>query len=102
LLLGSGDFVDGDLKSLRDKHVTIDSVVFGEKTFNTADVLAVLLRDAAATADHHPLVRACDGSAYAPRALAIHQGQLILEEDADDEPAGKVTLPLSEVSEIIP
>lgn len=95
VLLTSGDFIDGDLKAFHGNHVTIDSVVFGEKSFNTNEVLAVLLRDVVET-PHTPKVRTRDGSVYAPRTVSIKDGRLQL----DDDTAGTLLLPLDELTEI--
>lgn len=47
LILRTGDFVDGELKSLERGSITVSSVVFGLKRFDVGrDVVAVVLRKA--------------------------------------------------------
>jgi hypothetical protein len=99
-LLASGDFYEGEFKGLKDGRVTIDSIVFGLKSFEAHQVLAIVLHDVAAGAaaeEPHARVRASDGSMYVARGVSFDQGRVSI----DDETAGKFSLSIRDVDEIL-
>jgi hypothetical protein len=85
VVLGSGDFIDGDV-AIRDGHVTISSVLFGVRRFNTYDqTTAIILRDAAPAATNKHRLRATDGSVLNISQMIIERGKL-----RATDPAGNV------------
>ena len=83
--------------------MTIDSVVFGLKSFEAHNVLAIVLHDVAGAAwpaegaGSHPRVRTGDGSVYVARAVVFDKGRVSI----DDETAGNFSLSIRDVEEIL-
>jgi hypothetical protein len=96
-LLASGDFYEGEFKGLKDGRVTIDSVVFGLKSFEAHNVLAIVLHDVAGADGPHPRVRTADGSLYVARGVMFDQGRVSI----DDETTGPFSLSIRDVEEIL-
>jgi hypothetical protein len=96
-LLASGDFYEGEFKGLKDGRVTIDSVVFGLKSFEAHDVLAIVLHDVAGADGPRPKVRTGDGSVYIARAVTFEKGRLSI----DDETTGPFSLSIRDVEEVV-
>ena len=97
LLLTKGDFVDGDLRSLEGGRVSLNSILFGVRTFDVSkEVAAVALRDPYPP-DATFEVRLRDQSVLLPRTLTIaNDGLLQLE----DTMLGPLRMPLKELREV--
>jgi hypothetical protein len=95
-LLGSGDFVEGEIKSVRDAHVSVSSVLFGLKRIHfNDDLTAVVLRDA--KPESTPLlVTARDGSIYRAKSLHEEKGEAVI----DDASLGSVRVPVGTLASI--
>lgn len=95
-LMSGGDFLDGDVKSLKDGQVSISSVLFGlKKVFLHEDLTAVVLR--APAAPKSPiLITMADSSLYRATAFSAKGSTL----DIQDPTLGKVEVPLTSVMEI--
>jgi hypothetical protein len=94
-LLASGDFYEGEFRDVRDGRVTVDSVVFGVRTFAAGEVLAVALHDVDEAAKA-VTVRTGDGSVYVVKSLQVEGGKLHVL----DEWAGDVLLSARDVVEV--
>ncbi|HEY7117369.1 MAG TPA: PA14 domain-containing protein [Tepidisphaeraceae bacterium] len=95
-LLGSGDFVEGDVKEV-SYRVTVSNLVLGPRTMGikTNDVLAIYLKDAE-DAKLTYMVTAMDGSVYQSKALKVNGGVVALE----DPTVGRVELSLKQVARL--
>lgn len=96
VLLGSGDFIDGDIKEV-NYRATVSNLVFGPRTFSirTNDVLAVYLRDAKPQAAPYTLI-ATDGSVLQARSIKAEQDALLIDEIT----LGAMQLPLKDVAQL--
>ena len=97
VLLSTGDFYEGEFRDIRDGRVTVDSVVFGLRTFPAGEVLAVVLHDVSDDAKH-PTIRTTEGCVYSPKSVQLHSGKLRLIDDW----CGEVLLSPRDLSEIQP
>lgn len=95
VLLASGDFYEGDFRGIKDGRVIVDSVVFGQKTFENHELLAIALHDVAEDGKR-TAVKTSDGSVYLPTNLAIEAGRLVMQ----DESAGRISVSIRDVVEI--
>jgi hypothetical protein len=93
VLLSSGDFYEGEFRGIKDGHINVDSVVFGMKSFENQDVLAVVLHDISKT-PHIATVSTSDGSVYFPKSLKLEGGRFALQ----DEVAGDLSISLRDVT----
>lgn len=96
VLLGSGDFIEGELKEI-NYRVTVSNLVFGPRTFGvkTNDVLAIYLQDARAARTPYTLM-GTDGSVYQAKSLKIEQDALLV----DDAALGQIILPMKELAQL--
>ncbi|HSI37100.1 MAG TPA: hypothetical protein VK986_26165, partial [Tepidisphaeraceae bacterium] len=97
-LMAGGDFLDGDIKALKDGQVSISSVLFGvKKIYLHEDLTAVILRSLDVAAAKAPLtIVTADASTYRATALTAKGATLEIQEPA----LGTVSLPLTSVTEI--
>ena len=78
VLLASGDFVEGSLKSVANGTLLVDSVLFGRKSYVVgAEAVALWLQKPEPVAEHFTL-RTRDGSMLLVKQLAFKDGALIL------------------------
>lgn len=78
VLLASGDFVEGSLKSVANGTLLVDSVLFGRKSYAVgAEAVALWLQNPEPVAEHFTL-RTRDGSMLLVKQLAFKDGALIL------------------------
>ena len=78
VLLASGDFVEGSLKSVANGTLLVDSVLFGRKSYAVgAEAVALWLQKPEPVAEHFTL-RTRDGSMLLVKQLAFKDGALIL------------------------
>ena len=78
VLLASGDFVEGNLKSMADGAVVMDSILFGRKSYMAGTEAVVLwLREPKPTASRFTL-RTRDGSMLLVKEPLLKDGALIL------------------------
>jgi len=95
-LMAGGDFLDGDVKSLKDGQVAISSVLFGlKKVFLHEDLTAVLLR-APEPAKSAILISTADQSVYRATSFTAKGSTLEIK----DPTLGTVSVPLTSVMEI--
>lgn len=67
-ILRSGDFVDGQVRAVRDGQVRINSVLFGLRSLQSGDVAQVIIRPSDASRSAYE-VRLRDGATYLASAL---------------------------------
>ena len=98
VLLTTGDFVDGEVRSLAAGRVAVNSVLFGRREYVfPGEALAVTLgKSAPPPAPAEFTVRLRDGSRLRARSLAARDGHLVIEEPT----AGSFAVALDEVAEI--
>lgn len=95
VLLENGDFVEGEIKSIRDGRVKTSSVLLGIKTFEWGQVRAIFLKPL----EKGPLPYAFtigDGSIYPAREFHIEDESLIFETPRE----GEMHVPLSQLREM--
>ena len=95
-LIGSGDFIEGDLKEITWR-VTVSNIAFGPRTMDIkgGDVLAICMKDA--DAPNLPFViTATDGSIYQGKSIKTNKETVTLE----DPSMGLVEIPLKELAQI--
>jgi hypothetical protein len=93
VLLATGDFYEGDFRGIVDGRIKVDSVVFGMKSFENPEVLAVVLHDISET-PHLGTVTTSDGSVYLPKTLKLEAGRFALQ----DEVAGDLSISVRDVT----
>ncbi len=96
VLLGDGDFFDGEFKVVDKNKLTISSVLFGLRAFEmNNDLMAAVFRRGAPV---RPVfeVRTTDGSIWLATSLALARDEVVLEESA----LGRVRIPSYELAEI--
>jgi hypothetical protein len=98
VLMSTGDFLEGDVRSLKEGSVSVSSVLFGLRRVPLADdVTAVLLHDISAERAPYTIATT-DGSLYRARGLRpARDGQ---ELQVDDASLGPVTVPMGALSRL--
>jgi hypothetical protein len=104
VLLGKGDFFEGEFESLKDGRVRVNSVVFGPRELIAGvEAVVVVLHetggggDGIAGGSQVPwVVRTNDGFVYMARSARIERDRLIVE----DQAAGLVKLGSGTLSEV--
>jgi hypothetical protein len=93
-----GDFLDGELKNIKNGSVTVSSITFGLTTLQPGRVLGIVLQppDDKPPAQARTEVRLQDGSLIMAEKLTVEKDQLVLEEPL----IGPVKFPLQEVISI--
>lgn len=86
VLLKTGDFFEGLVERIEGRKVTVNSLIFGQRSFDMrSEVAAVVLQDVRPDpADY--VVKTTDGSTYMATGLAVESGRLAVT----DRAAGKV------------
>lgn len=80
VLLVSGDFVEGEIKSIQNSQIKLGSVLFGERSFEVGrEAAAVMLRKFALPAEQFE-IRLRDGSVLFARALRAEVDMLVLDD----------------------
>ncbi len=83
VLLGSGDFVDGDV-NFKDGQVRVSSVLFGSRTFNTWDqTVAIVLAEPRARPGQFE-IRTADGSIIQAAAVEPYKSDRLRIRDQSD------------------
>ena len=83
VLLKNRDFIDGEFAGIENGRVTIESVLFGKRTFElTKDVFAIVLRGTAPSPWRYSIT-ARDGTVLYGKDLRCAPGQLTLAELPD-------------------
>lgn len=96
-LLANGDFIEGELLTLRDGRVRLSSIVFGLKDIDLwRDVAAIVLRDAGVPQAEYVL-RLGNGSILQARSIAVKNDQLVIDEQA----VGTMQIAVRQVNEIV-
>lgn len=75
LLLQSGDFVDGEIRAIREDRVQVHSILFGLKRFGMDNALSAVLRDAQTNAAPFE-VRTRDQSVFFVQQPRLEQNSL--------------------------
>jgi len=81
LLLSSKEFVEGDFKSFAQGRIKMGSVLFGIKSYDPGQVIAVILRELKTTPAKFEL-RTVDESRFLVNALALAEGSVVLQDRA--------------------
>ena len=96
-LLTSGDFYDGDFRSVENQRVQISSVLFGPRTFDAgSQVVAVVLRPLAAVPATYEL-RLLNGSIFFTDVIRAEPDRLFIE----DVSLGAIQFPLNDLHQLI-
>ena len=95
ILLSTGDFYEGEFQKLTDGKITIDSIVFGPKTFPATDVLAIVLRDAPRLSAGFE-VQHIGGNIYRPHEIKLTNQVMILSDDV----LGEIPIALNEIKSL--
>jgi hypothetical protein len=94
VLMSGGDFLEGDVRAMKDGQAAISSVLFGLRRVPVnEEVTALILHDVAAEKTPYTLTT-LDGSTYRAKTLKADPQTLHL----DDATLGPVTLPLGTLS----
>jgi hypothetical protein len=94
--MSGGDFLEGDVRTLKDGQASISSVLFGLRRVPLNDDLtALILHDV--SPEKTPLtVTALDGSTYRAKSLTADAQNVKLE----DASLGQVSIPLGTLSQL--
>jgi hypothetical protein len=96
LLMSTGDFLEGDVQSLKDGTVAVSSVLFGLRKVTLYDNLtAIVLHDVAPEKTPFTLTTT-DGSTYRPKSLKPNLQTLQIE----DASLGQLSIPLATLSQL--
>jgi hypothetical protein len=98
VLLRSGDFIEGELKSLKEDWLVLNSVLFGVKVYGLDEVVALVLdkvADKPARDSRFELVLE-SGSLLHVRSFKMDKGGVIV----DDPTVGKFLVPLAQLDEM--
>ena len=96
LLMSTGDFLEGDVRTLKDGTAAVSSVLFGLRKVATYDDLtAIILHDVAPEKTPFTLTTT-DGSTYRPKSLKPELQVLQI----DDASLGQVSIPLGTLSQL--
>ena len=97
VLLTSGEFIDGDCRSIKGGRVTVSSVPLGLVRYDVnSEVLALVLRKRTASGAHSYEVKLNDGSVWRGREVVIDHLGVTIREPA----LGLRYIPLHEVAEL--
>ena len=97
VLLPTGDFVDGEVRSLAAGRVAVNSVLFGRREYVVpGEALAVTVGKSVPPPPAEFTVRLHDGSRLLARSLGVREQRLVIEEPT----AGSFAVALEEVAEI--
>ena len=97
VLLTSGEFIDGDCRSIEGGRVTVSSVPLGLVRYDVnSEVLALVLRRRTASSAHSYEVKLNDGSVWRGRDAVIDRLGVTIREPA----LGLRYIPLHEVAEL--
>jgi len=91
VLLANGDYFEGDITAIVDDKITANNVIFGPKSFETKDAVAVVMRPPTMWAGYH--VRTKTGDVISGPTLQL---------DGDSLTLGGTKVRLNEVTEIFP
>src|SRR5262249_16012107 len=95
-LLARGDFIDGEFRGLGNNQVTINSILFRRRTYDTTrEVLAVVLREVALSSGHYE-IQLRDRSQVCTDLLRLEPDGLVIE----DAVLGRVKLSVEDLAEI--
>ena len=92
VLLAGGDFYEGEFRGIKDGRVTVDSVVFGLKAFESRELLAIVLHDGLEPGKHAE-IRMTDGSVYVAESVKFEGGRVWVR----DASAGEFSVSVREV-----
>ena len=81
VLLSSKDFAEAEFKGLSDGQIKMSSILFGLKTYDPGQVLAVVLRDPKPAPAQYEL-RTRDESHFLVNTLQIDKGAILLQDPA--------------------
>lgn len=96
VLMSGGDFLEGDVRTLKDGQASISSVLFGLRRLPVNDDLtALILHDVSPEKTPYTLTT-LDGSTYRAKSLATDVQTVKLE----DASLGQVSLPLGTLSQL--
>jgi hypothetical protein len=95
VLLAAGDFYEGEFRGFKDGRVTVDSVLFGARSFEPNDVLAIVLHDVNETGSQ-PMLTTADGSTFVAKGLKIESGRVLVR----DEAAGEFSVSIRDIDRI--
>jgi hypothetical protein len=79
VLLDSGDFVEGELNSIRDGKARVDNVLFGRKTFDIDPGVVALFLRPPQTRDARAFFTLSDGSIYPAKRFDLEDDDIIIE-----------------------
>jgi hypothetical protein len=81
LILSSKEFVEGQFKSYSDGQIKINSVLFGLKSYDPGQVIAVILREPKPVATRYEL-RTRDESRFLASGIRIENDAIVLQDPA--------------------
>ena len=93
LLLQSGDFMEGELLGIQDGRIKMESVLFGRKSFDMAEAVALWLQPPRSMARPQFAIRTNSGSYILTDKLSLQTGVVLL----DDSPFRKHRLAQNEI-----
>ena len=95
-LMANGDFLEGDVKSLKDGTVSVSSILFGMRKVRIYDDLtAVVLHDVSPEKTPFTLTTT-DGSLYRAKSLKPDQQNVLIE----DASLGEVSIPVGALAQL--
>ena len=95
LLLNSKDFIDGEFRGLTDGRIKFSSVLFGIKTYDLNQVIAIVLRDLKPAPARFE-IRTRDQSLLLANQLRLEKDQLAFQ----DAPLSGLKIPADDLLEI--
>ena len=97
VLLANGDFVEGQMQSLDNDTLVLNSVLFGVKVYGIDQLMAIVLAGIKApTKTSRFNLRLGNGSQFYVRGFRVDKKDIIV----DDPSVGKMRIPLAEFNEL--
>jgi len=96
VLLATGDFLEGDIRSLKEGTVTVNSILFGQKKIQTYDDLTAIVLHEVTEEKTTFTLTTTDGSIYRPKSIEPDQQNLKI----NDATLGDLSMPINTLAEL--
>lgn len=80
VLLKDGDFAEGDFGGLEEGRVKVNSVLYGDRTFENSSGVAVIALRPAPVSSWRWRLKTCDGTQFFVQELRLENGRILLPE----------------------
>lgn len=96
VILTTGEFVEGEFQGIENGKVRISSILFGLRSYNTANELIAVVLQQPMSVQNKVEIRTTDGTAWQGTGLEMADNEVVLQEAS----LGTRIIPIYEVAEI--